>query len=303
MRAKIYLFLIPILIHACVGVDYFDDPVGTLNIEQEPLGLMPGDDTLLHVTYEIAGKPVQVPIEWRSLQPHIATVDNTGLVRAIANGQATIIASYLTASDTVEITVESDPDAVANVQISAAKTTLLPQEKIQLDIVVRNINNEVLTDRPIQWFSENSSLATVSTNGEVTAHSAGVVGIHAKVEGVKSNSIDFTIGTTRSGDFVSSGGYKAVGHATLTYENNKLILEFDDNFETSYALGTYVYLANATNGAVVRSTGFEIAQITTDGAKTFDISALDPNIELFDYRYVIILCKPASVTFGYADMN
>jgi hypothetical protein len=80
-------------------------------------------------------------------------------------------------------------------------------------------------------------------------------------------------------------------------------LEFSDDFKTSYALGTFVYLSNSTVGSTTFSSGFEITQITEDGSKRFDIWALDPSVELYDYQYVVILCKPARITFGYAELN
>jgi hypothetical protein len=62
-------------------------------------------------------------------------------------------------------------------------------------------------------------------------------------------------------------------------------------------------MANVTNGSQVKANGLEVAQITTNGAKSFNLSALRPGIKLTDYSYVIILCKPASVTFGYAELK
>ena len=67
--------------------------------------------------------------------------------------------------------------------------------------------------------------------------------------------------------------------------------------------GTFVYLANSTNGATVRSAGVELGQIFKDGTHSFDISQLNNAIGLNDYKYVIILCKPASVTFGFAELK
>jgi hypothetical protein len=53
----------------------------------------------------------------------------------------------------------------------------------------------------------------------------------------------------------------------------------------------------------VRASGLEVAQIVDNGAKTFNLSNIKPGIGLNDYKYVIILCKPASVTFGYAELK
>ncbi|MFN0081517.1 MAG: hypothetical protein ACKVOM_03285, partial [Ferruginibacter sp.] len=107
----------------------------------------------------------------------------------------------------------------------------------------------------------------------------------------------------RQGTFVKAGGYQASGNATLGVENGRLILRLQSNFVTSFALGTFIYLANSTNASAVRSGGLEIAQITTNGAHTFDVSSVSNNANINTYRYVVILCKPATVTFGFADLN
>jgi hypothetical protein len=85
--------------------------------------------------------------------------------------------------------------------------------------------------------------------------------------------------------------------------NGKLTLTLSDNFETSFALGTFVYLANSTAGSAVRSQGLELGEVKTNGAKSFDITAINGNVKIDTYRYAIILCKPASLTFGYADLK
>ena len=82
-----------------------------------------------------------------------------------------------------------------------------------------------------------------------------------------------------------------------------MFLYLSEDFETSFALGTFIYLANSTDGTAVRAQGVEIAEIKDNGAKEFNVSQIDPSIQLDDFRYVIILCKPASITFGYADLN
>jgi hypothetical protein len=175
-------------------------------------------------------------------------------------------------------------------------------ESHTLLVSVKNINDEPLNGRTVEWFSENSSIATVN-NGVVTGVATGLVDIHAKVEGVKSNVLNFSVGAGLTGSFVSAGGYKASGMASLKEMDGDIFLEFSNNFETSFALGTYVYMSNVTNGTQVKANGLEVSQITSNGAKSFNLSLISPATKLTDYKYVIILCKPASVTFGYAELK
>lgn len=301
-------FLMVLLFIGCIGTDYVNDPVIGERIEaQELIAIQKGQSIKLSATYfDKYGVQKQTTLNWVSANAQIATIDQAGLLTAVAAGQTMVVVSGgLEASASISVNVVLDDSQVATVELSSPnnKQSIIINESIQLTTTLKNIKNEVLTGKVVQWFSENSSIATINSNGLLTGVSNGMVDIHSKSEGVKSNVISFSVGGGRSGSFVSAGGYKAVGMAMITLKNGNLILEFSNNFETSFALGTYVYLANATNGAQVKASGLEVAQITDNGAKSFNLSALKPGISLYDYNYVIILCKPATVTFGYAELK
>jgi hypothetical protein len=306
---RFILISVYITLGSCIGVDYIDDPVVGARIELSPslLALKVNESASLSAKYyDQYGIMRPATFIWTSSAPDIATVDANGFVLAQKEGQASIVASHNNVvSNSLTITVVVSAAQVAKVIVSSSgnKTSLQPGESIQLTASVRNINDEELSGKVVQWFSENAGIASVSSGGRVTGVSKGMVDIHAKADGVKSNVVKFSIGVGRSGTFVPAGGYQAEGMATMKEEGGKIILEFSSDFKTSFALGTFVYMADVTNGSQVRASGLEVAQITTNGAKSFDLTAVKPNIKLQDYKYVIILCKPASVTFGYAEMK
>ncbi len=309
MMARILLTIsIIFVICGCIGTDYVDDPIVgeriELNVSQQ--ALMVGESFVVIATYfDQYGIEQTTGFSWTSSNINVATVDSQGVVKAIGAGQAMVVAAVgSTISSSVNITIVENASQVARVEITSPsnKISLAIGESHTLNVLVKNINGEILTDRTVQWFSENSSIATVN-DGIVKGVSSGLVDIHAKVEGVKSNLLNFSIGSGLSGAFISAGGYKAIGMASLKEVNGDVVLEFSSNFETSFALGTFVYMANVTNGSQVKANGLEVEQITTNGAKTFNLSALRSDIKLTDYKYVIILCKPASVTFGFAELK
>jgi len=306
MKTRLQAFFV-LLISGCIGTDYLEDPVVGERIDISPLNLalMPEQSTQLQAVYfDQYGIEQDVMLVWTSSAAEVVSVDNTGHVTAKGLGQATITAAYHTAiSEGVNVTVVADEYAVAVVEVSSPTVALEIGEKVMLTAVVKNVAGVILTGRELEWFSENPAIVAINTDGEVEAISNGLAAVHAKAEGVKSNIIDFVIGSSRIADFVSAGGYKTQGKSILRIENGKLLLDFDDSFKTSFALGTYIYLSNSTSGSGTFSNGVEISQILTSGAKSFDISTIDATIGLYDYRYVIVLCKPARVTFGYADMN
>lgn len=297
------------LLASCVGTDVIDDPIvgESIEVSHDRIALMTGDSFQLSATYyDQYGLPTGTKVDWRTSDASVATVNEDGLVQGVFAGQAMVVA-YVGALESlaVDVNVVADDQQVAVVEIinQSPMASLMIGETLQLEAEIKNIKGEILTGKTLEWFSENSGIASVSATGLVTGVSSGLADVHAKSEGVKSNVIHVSVGGGKSGTFVSSGGYTAKGMATLQVVSGKLILTFSNDFETSFALGTYVYMANTTNGSMVASSGLEVAQITTNGAKTFDLTSIDPDIGIDDYAYVIILCKPARVTFGYAQMN
>lgn len=171
--------------------------------------------------------------------------------------------------------------------------------------MVTNSEGEEIAGLVPVFTSSNSSILSVSSTGEVQGLTIGSATVTASVESIESLPITLSAGeNTLTGTFQSTSGYQAVGMATLMRNSETdLILTFSTDFTTSFALGTFVYMANTTSGTQVKSGGLELGEITTNGAKEFNISSVNPEAELGTYRYVIILCKPASLTFGYAELN
>jgi hypothetical protein len=91
------------------------------------------------------------------------------------------------------VTVSAPPPApVATVSLAATSTSLLVGQSTQLAVTLKDSAGNVLTGRTIGWTSSNTSLATVSPVGVVTAVGSGTPKITATSEG-KSGSITITI--------------------------------------------------------------------------------------------------------------
>lgn len=248
-------------------------------------------------------------IEWFSENNMILAISTTGEVTALATGTANIYAkSSGIKSNTITIAVAQgvDPNATASVVITSPKVSLITGESLQLGVIVKNAAGQMLNGKTIEWISGNSGVVIVSNNGNITATGIGSANIYARSEGIISNTVTISVsmpGVSRTGIFVKAGGYEAAGTATLSTQGGELILDLGADFKTSFALGTFIYLSNSTNASTVKATAFEVSQITTNGAKKFNISKLKSSIQITDYKYVVILCKPASVTFGYAELK
>lgn len=301
-------FIAIFLAASCIGTDFQDDPTvePKIELEAEQIGLIKNEQLQLSPKYfNEFGQEELVSFNFTSTNPTLVEVNSAGLVTAKSPGTGFIQIRFgQKAMNSLQVNVVNDPTEVAVVKISTAKQVLFPGQKTQMDIIIQNLNGQNLDDKAIQWFSENETIATVDQIGLVTAMKFGRTDIHAKVSGVKSNPITISVEVEQvSGTFVPAGGYRAKGMAFLNQENGKLILRLSSDFETSFALGTFVYLANSTNGQEIRASGLEIAEIRTNGAHTFDISGKFPDVRITNYKYVIIFCKPAGVTFGFAEMR
>jgi trimeric autotransporter adhesin len=115
-----------------------------------------------------------------------ATVDQTGLVRGVAPGNATITATSEGQSATATIRV--DPVPVAVVQVSPPTGNIQTGETLQLEAVARSGTGALLSGRTVNWRSGAPLVATVSATGLVSAQAAGTAVIIADVEGVTGSS-------------------------------------------------------------------------------------------------------------------
>lgn len=123
-------------------------------------------------------------ITWESSNTAVATVASTGDVRAVGSGTAMIKATSEGKSASSPFNV-SAPAAipVASISVSPTTSTLQIGSTVQLSAVTRDANNNVLTGRVIAWSSANTSIATVSSAGLVTAVAAGTVAVTVSSEG------------------------------------------------------------------------------------------------------------------------
>ncbi len=133
---------------SCVGTDYLDDPIvgEKIIVADETVALMPNGQVQAVAEYfDRYGIQQDVMLEWQSSNPLIAVVDNTGVITAIAEGQALIQPSYESfLGHQIQVTVVSDPTAVATVEITALTTNLIVGEKTQLLVSVKNFDGNEL---------------------------------------------------------------------------------------------------------------------------------------------------------------
>ncbi|MEQ8303545.1 MAG: Ig-like domain-containing protein [Cyclobacteriaceae bacterium] len=305
MRSTVLVLLS--FLSSCIGTDFLDDPEVSevLEISPDRIAVLVGENVQANATYfDQFGVARDVDVNWSTNPTSVAVVDGSGLLRGVAAGQALLFASFDSLIDTIRVTVVQDANSAAIVDITTPKSSLALGEMITLSSEIKNISGTIISGGAIAWSSSNGAVATVNIDGIVTGVGSGKTIIMAESDGIVSNTIELEVSGDRTGTFSGANGYKASGTATLKEVDGEIILELSADFTTDFALGTFIYLANNnTSGSTVRSAGIELGEITQNGARTFNVTANFPNVTLSQYQYVIVLCKPASIVFGFAQLN
>jgi len=108
---------------------------------------------------------------------------------------------------------------VASVEIQPDLAWLMADEQRQLNALLRDQSNNLLTNRTVDWSSDDQNVATVDANGLVTAVGAGRATITATSEGIIGTSIVNVATPTEIelGDLVTAGIDLAGEHDYYTF--------------------------------------------------------------------------------------
>lgn len=159
-------------------------PVKSIKVSPSAVTLLEGDSKDIKVTVSPSNATF-TEVDWSSSNEEVAMVDHNGTITGISSG---ICYVYATSTDgnniqgRVKVTVKPAVPAT-DVVISASKVTMLPGNTRTLTARLKPSKS---TDDYI-WVSSDTSVATVSRNGLVTAVGAGNAEIYCIAEsGVES---------------------------------------------------------------------------------------------------------------------
>ena len=151
-------------------------PVESVTLNRTSAELKAGESLTLTATV-LPENATDKTVTWSSSDTSIASVDQNGLVTALTGGNVTITAKAgeKTASCEVNITVP-----VENVSLDRTSVSL---EEGRTTTLIATVSPADATDKSISWVSSNTSVATVSNTGIVTALVEGDVVITATAGG------------------------------------------------------------------------------------------------------------------------
>ena len=176
------------LIVACVGDDEAapteppEPPVATtVSVSPASVDLSSFGETL-QLTAAVLDQNSQAmagaPVSWTVSDNSVATVSAGGLVTAAGNGNATVTATSGGAAGAASVTVAQ---RAARVDVSPdAHTFSALGDSVQLTAAPFDANDNAVEDATITWSSADDAVATVDSNGLVTAAGNGSASITAQ---------------------------------------------------------------------------------------------------------------------------
>lgn len=152
-------------------------------------------------------------LKWTSSNESAATVDENGLVTAVGNGTAVIKAeatdgSGISVSCTVTV-IDPSKIPVSGITLDKTALSLEAMETYQLTAAISPTN---AANKDLIWTSSNEAVATVDSNGRITAVAKGTATITA----------------------TAADGYGASASCTVTVTNNGYVVTALDQFQSSH---------------------------------------------------------------------
>ena len=151
-------------------------PVVSVSIAEPAVTLDKGNTyTLAAAVYP--GNATVYTVTWTSSDTSVTAVDSSGKVTAVGRGSATITATADGISDTCAVTVNVH---VSQVDINKTSITIYKGRTYTLTATV---SPDDANDPEVTWTSSDTSVATVDSNGKVTAVGRGTATITATADG------------------------------------------------------------------------------------------------------------------------
>jgi uncharacterized protein YjdB len=170
---------------------------------------------------------------WKSNNNKVATVSDNGLVTAVSNGTATITATFNGKNITSKITVLGLNHDSAVLEYGGRFSATRPNYGSKVKLKVEGTKDKAT------WSSNNTSVATVDSNGKVTARGYGKAMITATVNGssvsteirvleMQSSELELTTGENYSLSVLGTNSdikWRTLNSNVVTVDDNGLITE------------------------------------------------------------------------------
>lgn len=150
--------------------------VSSVKLNKESLELVEGDSETLIATV-LPENATDKTVTWESSDPSVASVDQSGTVTAVAEGQAGITAMIGDKGSFCKVVVSKKVIVVESIELDKTELTLYEGET---ETLVATVKPDNATDKTVTWSSSNTEIAAVDNTGTVIAIKDGSTLIIAK---------------------------------------------------------------------------------------------------------------------------
>ena len=158
----LWAFLAAVVFTSCTNNEE-RTAITDLKLDKSSIELKIDETSQLLAIFTPSDVVVEGQVSWYSSDENVAAVSEDGLVTAVALGEAVVTASYGNFSDECNVSVVDV--TVDNIQLNKIQLTLVKGGK---ETLVATVSPEEAS-ADIIWDSSDESVATVSSEGEVTA--------------------------------------------------------------------------------------------------------------------------------------
>ena len=224
--------------------------------------------------------PIPAQVSWSSSVPAVATIDPSGYATGVGGGISTIMATYPTGlSKTVSLTV------LPRLSITLTTPNLIPGSSLPLKaelVYVDGTPSQDITTTTATWSSDDETVCTVSTTGNLTALTSGNCTITALDKNIDvSGSVNVTVMAPNQLRITPANlaPLSIGGNVHLT-----VALVYPDG-STKEIISSVTWASNNINVATVDSTG----KLTGLGGGQCLITAIDSDSGLIGTLTVTVL--------------
>ena len=209
-------------------------------------------------------------VTWSTSNSSVATVSSSGLVTAKSAGSATITCRADDGSGkyaTCDITVNSSTIYVTNISLNKTSETMEVGDFLQLYETITPSN---ATNKSVTWSTSNSSVATVSSSGLVTAKKEGSATITCKAKDGSGKYATCSITVKNSVVYVTSISLNTPSATLAVGDTKQLTATISPSNATNKSV---TWSTNNSSVATVSSSGLVIAK--SEGSATITCKAKD----------------------------
>ena len=240
------------------------------------------------------GAEIEAVFEWSSDETAVAGVDEAGLVTAGGQGVAVISATAGGVTGTAVVVVTHAPAVPTTVVVSPASAAPDRGATLEFSAEVFDQFGTLMPGYPVTWLSTDSCVASVSTEGVVTAHGGGTTTIRATAESATGTSNVVVPGGAAGVPATVAGTWRVCDRSNGQHLYNVLLLHTEGQTAVT---GTLTYPAgssHAVNGSWSSDVlSFSWDQLVQGGARTFSIvggTAQSQDIVFARYNDRFCLC-------------